>query len=154
MPTLEGHTLARTIILALERMVFVFTEEIDPDEVSESFPFHMKVDICGLDQPAELLLSTTSGFLLEFTANLLGLEEDDEHLGRYAQPALTELANVISEEVFVLLGGWDAGLKLSKPQSCPAPANMTDGNQEETGITGFLSSERGCFRFCLSPATA
>lgn len=123
MKAIEPHDIARTVILALERMAFVLTDEVSSEE-AESLPrtsHHARIQITGPNERILIRLSACTGFLTEFTASMLGLEHQDIDLGRLGDDALKELASVIGGEVVLLLGGTEAGLRLGMPETLVDP---------------------------------
>jgi hypothetical protein len=44
MVSIASHDLANTVVVALERMAFVLTEEIDATEAAELFPPHLPLE--------------------------------------------------------------------------------------------------------------
>jgi len=142
--TLEGQTLARTVILALERMAFLLAEEVDEDYAEEvaSFTSFVTVAFTGEGQAARLYISVTEGFLREFTANLLGLEEDEVDVDRYGPHAMNDLANLIGGEVVVMLGGSEEDSPLCRPELYDAEQLEAElAGQEEGPLCCWLDSE-------------
>ncbi|MEZ5989303.1 MAG: hypothetical protein R3F30_09310 [Planctomycetota bacterium] len=87
-------------------------------------------------------VSATEGFLREFTANLLGLEEDEVDIARYGPHAMHDLANLIGGEVVVMLGGSEEDSPLCRPELCDAEQLEAElAGQEEEPLCCWLDSE-------------
>ncbi len=143
MTTLEGQTLARTIILALERMAFLLTEEVGEDLAAEMGPYkhHALISFKGQGQEVQLFLATSDGFLLEFTANLLGLDEEEVEISSYVPQAISEMASVVGDEVIVMLGGTEGDYELDSPRQISERELETILANEKRPLTCYLESE-------------
>ncbi|MFQ5505521.1 MAG: hypothetical protein ACE5F1_12090 [Planctomycetota bacterium] len=114
MKTIESHDLARTIILTLERLALVLTDEVDSEE-AKTLPdceHHAQVPIAGQGQELLFIISASSGFMLEFTASLLGLETEQVDLAVLGPSSLEDLASVLTAELVPLLGASAAEIRL------------------------------------------
>lgn len=143
MTTLEGQTLARTIILALERMAFVLAEEVADELAAELGPCrHLAmIGFRGQGQDVKLFLGASDGFLLEFTANLLGLDETDFEMTRFGPQAITELISLIGSEVIVMMGGTESDYTIESPRILDEEELETMLVDEESPLTCYLESE-------------
>jgi len=143
MTTLEGQALARTIILALERMAFVLTEEVGEDLAMELGPYrhYATIGFTGQGQDVELFLAASDGFLLEFTANLLGLDENEVEVDEYGPQAITELATVVGGEVIVMMGGTEIDYSLGIPRKIEDEELDSILSTRERPLACYLESE-------------
>jgi hypothetical protein len=143
MTTLEGQTLARTIILALERMAFVLAEEVAEELATELGPYqhHAMIGFRGQGQDVKLFLAASDGFLLEFTANLLGLDETEFDMAQYGPQAISELASLVGDEVIVMMGGTESDYALDAPILLDDEELETMLVEEERPLTCYLESE-------------
>ena len=131
MTTIASHDLANTIVVALERMAFVLTEEIDAAEAAQLFPptFHAKIDYSGPSGTGQIFLSASEGFITEMSSSMLGMEPDEveEDIETLGAEAIRELANVVGGEIIIMLGGKDVEFQLGLPESCDAGAVQREG---------------------------
>ena len=134
MTTIASHDLANTIVIALERMAFVLTEEVDAAEAAQLFPptFHAKIAFSGPAGAGSIFLSASEGFIIEMSSSMLGMEpeEVEDDIETLGAEAIRELANVVGGEIIVMLGGKEVEFQLGLPESCTADA------VQRTGVSG------------------
>ncbi len=146
MTVVDSHSLANTVIVALERMAFVLAEEIDESEVDEfdAPTFHSAIDFGNDTCKGTLVISAGEDFVTELASSMLGMDPDDfgEDIAQVGQEAIQEMANVIGGEVIVLLGGKDVEFKISLPRK-PAESEVRElsTKYEDAPKTCYLESD-------------
>jgi chemotaxis protein CheY-P-specific phosphatase CheC len=100
----------------LEQLAFIFSFADDPDEnaiwAADATGCH--VAFSGPHQ-GEILLVINSAVLPELTANMLGLDEDEEPPREHQEDALREALNVICGNLLPKIGGVEAVFDISAP---------------------------------------
>lgn len=119
LPGLERQQLDALIANALERTAFVLTEHAE-SEGAQHYNQHAHITYVSDEEEADIFLSASEGFLREFAASILGMDEDDPEVAHELVAGLTELANILAGEIVVCLGGENKPFVLGIPQSCAA----------------------------------
>lgn len=117
LPGLAAEQLDALIANALERTAFVLTDQAE-SELTKGFDQHAHITYTSEDEEADVFLSASEGFLREFAASILGMDEDDPSLSDELMAGLTELANILAGEIVVCLGGEEKRFVLGIPQEC------------------------------------
>jgi two-component system, chemotaxis family, chemotaxis protein CheY len=122
LPGLECEQLDALIANALERTAFVLTDHAD-STLPSNYNQHAHITYVSDEEEADIFLSASEGFLREFAASMLGMDEDDPEVAHELVAGLTELANILAGEIVVCLGGEEKRFVLGIPQSC-APESV------------------------------
>lgn len=125
LPGLERRQLDALIANALERMAFVLTDHAESED-AQHYKQHAHITYVSDEEEADIFLSASDGFLREFAASLLGMDEDDPEVAQELVAGLTELANILAGEIVVCLGGEEKRFVLGIPQAC-APESVPVG---------------------------
>ena len=118
MEELNEERICQLVSTALERIAFVFAEQLELSDESPS-DRHAEIHFSSPETSGHLVLSATTGFLEEVAANLLGVEVEEVTEEEGVQ-ALTELANIIGGEVVLALGASSIPFELGLPREIDA----------------------------------
>jgi CheY-specific phosphatase CheX len=114
-----------TVANALERMAFVVVEPSGdtPAAVLAGSTYHAVIGLQHDDGHGVVMVAATDGFLQEFIAGMLGLEQEAIDLGDHGAGAVMELANVLGGEAVMAVGGAESPLRLGLPECLDAAAS-------------------------------
>lgn len=118
------ETLTEVFLEVLEKLVFMFGEPVDKDNLPEPGNSLMEVtatfegDLCGV-----LKLVVPAEICPQIAANMLGTDPDDASAVEKGVDALNELLNVTCGQVLTALGGTKPIFDVSVPVAAELGAN-------------------------------
>lgn len=144
---LEARQLTLDVVGVLEQMAFVLCEEAEePRHDLSDYCEHVKVTVDGDEHALACLISGNQGFLAEFAASMLGLDEDEVEPDKQGREALQELGNVVGGEVVRILGGEHIEFDLGLPESITAKDATKLQKQLPEVVSCCLESDEGFVR--------
>ncbi|RNC81446.1 MAG: chemotaxis protein CheX [Phycisphaera sp.] len=128
MNDLNTERLGKLAIEALERTAFVVAEPADEDFLDElpECDWHTKIEYSG-PESGTVILSGSSGFLVELASSLLGVCAEDVRTDGEGLDALREMTNIVGGSVVTVLGGAHCKLSLGLPEVVDSSA-VSDGS--------------------------
>ena len=106
----------------LEKMAFMFVEIADVDEMPDDCDNHLLSSMSykgAAEGKIEILFP--KDLTIELSANVLGIEEDDENIDQIAYDTLKELLNVACGNILTAHYGIDPVFDLTVPEVNPLP---------------------------------
>lgn len=114
---LDAERLDQVVSNTLERMASIVTEAADASAATDCQRF-ARISYSGASEEAIVYVSASDGFLREFSSRLLGLRAGDPQLEAALDDGLKELANILTGELVVCLGGERDSFQLGIPEVC------------------------------------
>ncbi|MFK7741892.1 MAG: chemotaxis protein CheX [Planctomycetota bacterium] len=119
MLTVSNGGLLQIASSALERMAFVFVDELDrpPREILDAAEAHGLIELRG--SPGYLMsVSCTSGMIREIAAGMMGLDDATLDWRRYGGSVVSEMANVFGGELVQEVSQQGSTLMIGLPEVC------------------------------------
>ena len=127
----------------LEKLAFIFAEPAEPDELQceETDFISVQMEFTGEVMNGSLTLMVPAEYGAEISANVLGIDEDDEIAVEQAEDAQKEVLNVVCGQLLTAIAGDEPVFDLSVPTVSKADASDWEEITEDEDTVGFLLDE-------------
>ena len=127
----------------LEKLVFMFGSQYDPEESIEQDPdMGVSVSFTG-PFSGTLCMKVSGGVLSEITVNMLGVDDEDEITPEDQSDALKETINIICGNILPVIGGKQAVFNIGTPMIIPEGEDIKGNDGEELASDVKLSLDEG-----------
>jgi len=135
-------TLEQTFISVVEKLTFMFGEQIEPDEI-EAGPEPWVQSSIGLtgDVTGSLAVIVPTSLQPEIAANILGLDAEGLDTKEVLDDALGEVLNVVCGHVIMALAGQGANFQITPPVISVLSLDDRDAALADTDTTAYLLDE-------------
>lgn len=117
MSTVTTESLQSLVTNALERMSFVFLDEVEatPGEVLAKAAAHALIELRGPTN-FTVTVSATDGLVQEVASGMMGCDPSEIDVDDHGRATVAELANVLGGELVMQMTQFDEGLLIGLPQ--------------------------------------
>ncbi len=135
-------TLEQTFISVVEKLTFMFGEQVEPAEIDAGPETWVQsiLEFTG-DVTGSLAVIVPESLQPEIAANILGLDADGLDTREVLDDALGEVLNVVSGHVIMALAGPGANFQLSPPVNSILSLDARDALLVDENSTAFLLDE-------------
>jgi CheY-specific phosphatase CheX len=131
--------LETTFISVVEKLTFMFGEQVDVSEVEAGDEVWMqaRMEFSG-DLPGALSVIVPEALQPEIAANILGLDAEGLDTREVLDDALREVLNVVCGHVIMALAGNDANFELDTPRNTELDGEQLAAVLAHEGTTAYL----------------